>query len=493
MRRLSLTLGAVVLFLAAEFPLPSQYPPGGYPPGGYPPGRYPGGGLPPIPRRSKQKKTTNKGKENPEPLQSVTGLLRQLDEKLVIVEAQDTRILSLKRSANTKFSKNGEEIKPDVLKPGDHLLIEATQDEDGYLSAVNVILQKEGTVQERAAASAPVEMPSRTSESDDDRPVLRRKDSPPESVTESRDPAPQASVPPPAARQEPIDESDPGPPHLKRGKPAPRKNSRPQEVAAKSPPASVREPIATAPPETRPTLEPVSETVAASDPKINKARAAVADFTESLPNYVCQEQMARFVNTSHIVDWRPIDVVSAEVVYENGRERYRNLAINGKPANKRMEELKGAWSTGEFGTVLVDLFSPATAADFRYRREARSAGRNAYVYDFDVERENSHWHVEVPSQSVFPAYRGSVWIEKETGRILRIEMQAYRLPVEFPLDRVESATDYEYIRIGDRPFLLPVHAETLTCPRGTNSCSRNTIDFRNYHKYAGEATITFEK
>jgi hypothetical protein len=60
------------------------------------------------------------------------------------------------------------------------------------------------------------------------------------------------------------------------------------------------------------------------------------------------------------------------------------------------------------------------------------------------------------------------------------------------LDRVESATDYEYIRLGDtQQYLLPVHAETLSCQRSSNFCAKNVIDFRNYHKYAGESNIQF--
>jgi len=73
-------------------------------------------------------------------------------------------------------------------------------------------------------------------------------------------------------------------------------------------------------------------------------------------------------------------------------------------------------------------------------------------------------------------------------------MQARNVPTEFPMDTVESAADYEYVRIGGtQQFLLPVHSETLSCQRGTNLCSRNVIDFRNYKKYAGEASITFDK
>jgi hypothetical protein len=43
-----------------------------------------------------------------------------------------------------------------------------------------------------------------------------------------------------------------------------------------------------------------------------------------------------------------------------------------------------------------------------------------------------------------------------------------------------------------KQYLLPVHSETLTCQRGTNVCSRNVIDFLNYRKYAGEASVTYE-
>ena len=143
------------------------------------------------------------------------------------------------------------------------------------------------------------------------------------------------------------------------------------------------------------------------DPFIEKARDVAESFSETLPNYICQQFTARFINTSHITSWQAQDVVSAEVIYENGRESYRNLAINGKAVKKGMEELSGAWSTGEFGTLLRDLFSPSTAAEFHLRRDSATiAGMAAAIYDYQVKRENSHWRVQAPSQSVFPAYKG---------------------------------------------------------------------------------------
>jgi hypothetical protein len=190
--------------------------------------------------------------------------------------------------------------------------------------------------------------------------------------------------------------------------------------------------------------------------------------------------------------WQAMDIVTAEVVYEKGKEDYRNVTVGGKPAKKSMEEIGGAWSTGEFGTVLINLFNPGTAAQFHYRKDSRVAGINAKEYGFEVAHENSHWTVRYGSQSYVPAFSGSVWIDPATSRVLRIEMEARSFPDQFETDHVESSTDYEYIRLGGAPqYLLPVHSETLSCQRGTNNCARNTIDFRNYHKFEGQSTITF--
>ncbi len=231
------------------------------------------------------------------------------------------------------------------------------------------------------------------------------------------------------------------------------------------------------------------------DPIIAKAADAAPRSLLGNAAQLCVRQQftARFVSTTHDISWQAQDIVSTDVVYENGRESYRNLKINDKPIKKGQEQETGAWSTGEFGTLLRDIFSPATAADFHFRKDSTVAGKSAGLYDFKVEHQNSHWHVQVASQSVFPAYKGSVWIDKNNGRVLRIEMQARTIPSEFPLDTVETVADYEYVRIGGtQEFLLPVHSESLSCQRGSNYCTRNAIDFRNYRKYSGEAVITFD-
>jgi hypothetical protein len=450
--------------------------PTGYP-GGYP-GRYPGAGsgIPiPVPGR---KSKTNKNADSTQPMPNFRGTLKRLDDKVISIELGDYRVLDFKRTAKTKFFQDGKEVKPDGFHSGDQVSVEGPEDQTGTLIAVNVYWEKP------AAANTPS---TAQNGKDQDRGVVDAW-----AIDSTAPPAGQVSSASPAGRVPAQNPDDPGPPKLKRGAVADPS----REHASEPNPSNSednRRPEELAHPQT---AEPGQERAVVSpmrplDPLIRRAADTALDFTATLPSYTCEEVVTRYESHTKPVNWKPVDVMTMNVVYNNGKEEYHNIAVNGK-RKESFEETGGAWSTGEFGTVLVDLFSPLTAADFVFRRNSRIAGIEAKVYDFAVKRENSYWQIHVGPQSYQPAYQGAVWIDPASARVLRIEMQAAGFPEGFPADQVESATDYQYVRLGDaRQYLLPVHAETLSCQRGTNFCSRNVIDFRHYHKYASESTVTY--
>jgi hypothetical protein len=224
-----------------------------------------------------------------------------------------------------------------------------------------------------------------------------------------------------------------------------------------------------------------------SAPLIERAREAAFEFSQNLPNFICKEVMARYSQRGR--DETPQDVVSAEIIYDHAKETYRNVKIDDRPTDKNLEEINGSWSTGEFATTLLSLFDPATNARFRPGGATTISGFAAQVYDFDVPRANSRWTIHAESQTLVPAYKGSVWVDPSTTRVLRIEMQARNIPDDFPMNTIESAVDYSYIMIGGKSYLLPVHAESLGCPRAAGSCSHNIIDFRNYHEFRVDVKI----
>jgi hypothetical protein len=374
------------------------------------------------------------------------------------LEAEDTRFLIIQFSSAVP--------KPAGLRDGDGLDVTANMDADGMFHLVSMKPNKEiaDTINE-ADSIGPGPGPA----------AEEGRTGPPPTILARPDAAP--------------DPDDSGPPKLKHGKPVERASAAIPASTSDDAPSTTAGSSSGRLSRANPVVPPGNPHMAL----IEQAREAAATFLEGLPNYVCQEQTTRYVSETRQPNWSVVDIVSAEVVYDDHQESYRNLQINGKPTKKAPEE-SGAWSTGEFGTILGNLFAPQTATEFKYVQEDTVAHRAASVFDFKVKRVRSNWKIWVPGQYVVPEYKGSVWIDKKTAEVLRIEMQAKEIPEAFPEITVETAVDYDSINLGTpEKFLLPVHGEALSCWRNSNECQRNVIEFRNYHKFTGESVIKFDQ
>jgi hypothetical protein len=229
------------------------------------------------------------------------------------------------------------------------------------------------------------------------------------------------------------------------------------------------------------------------DPIIEQARDAAFTFSETLPNYVVKQLTNRYASETASrgrTSWTPLDIVTTDLVYEDGKERYTNVMVNGKPT--KYIEQTGSWSEGEFASMLQAILAPQTNADFRNQRPVTIVNRPAYKYDYTVEQPRSTWTLHADGQTYAPSYTGSIWVDKQTYRVLRIEIAARNLPRNFPLDSAESSIDYDFVMIGDKKVLLPADADSLSCVRGTSDCTKNHTEFHNYRKYGADSSITFD-
>jgi hypothetical protein len=228
------------------------------------------------------------------------------------------------------------------------------------------------------------------------------------------------------------------------------------------------------------------------DAIINAARSAASSFSKNLPDFLVQQATTRYTGSRYVDDWRTLDVVTADVASVNGREDYRNIKVNGRPTDR--PEDTGSWSTGEFQITLDDVLSLRTAAVFKPDGSDRIENRNAWVFDLKVDQAHSHWKLIAQSgQEYYPAYRGTIWIDKDSRRVLRIEQQALNIPRDFAYDKAESTLEYGFVNIDGRSYLLPVQSDNMACLSGNPNCSRNVIDFRNYRKFSADSSVTFDK
>lgn len=419
----------------------------------------------PFPHRHK-----SSSQQSSEPPLEAQGIVRSINGKSLVVESADGRTFTLALNEQTAFSRNGSSISASTILPGATVHFEALVDKDENLNAQKVELLKD------PPKDLPQMVPAPAAPSDE-------KDEP------------RATI-----RNTPVDA--PNRPKLHYGA------KREQSASADSENADVASgTVVTRSADGHPiykdgdiTVEPDASPesrAAAAAPTapelISHAREWVATFTDSLPDYICHQQTTRYMEQSKEQGWQALDVVTAEVVYEKGKESYRNITVGGKKTTKSMDDIGGATSTGEFASTLRSLFAPQSMAHFRFAETAHSGQHDMAVFDFKVDLQRSGWQIRVGGQTLRPAYSGSVWIEKGTARIRRVEMQADHIPADFPLDTVEAAVDYEQIPLGERSFYLPVHAENLACQRGSSICTKNTIDFRNYHKFTGNSTIQYNQ
>jgi hypothetical protein len=199
------------------------------------------------------------------------------------------------------------------------------------------------------------------------------------------------------------------------------------------------------------------------------------------------------VSFSRPAAWQAMDVVSAEVAYVNGKEEYRSISINGRPANRDPEKT-GSWSTGEFATTLQDILSPITGGAFTRRGEQSIGNRTVLVYDLLVPQSRSHWRIIGPEGKAYsPAYKGTIWIDRETSHVLKVEQHSISLPPECAWENASWIVEYDAVRIESGSHMLPVRAENSMCARESTQCSRNEIVFRNYRRFAAESDIKYDK
>jgi len=228
---------------------------------------------------------------------------------------------------------------------------------------------------------------------------------------------------------------------------------------------------------------------------IEKARLEALRYTSALPDFICTELIHRYQDPRGNSRWQRIDVLTVKLAFFEHHEDYKLLEINGKPTLLDFLNTGGPISKGEFGSLLLQLFHPVSAAQFRLKGFTTRHKRRSAVYSFRVDQAHTRFHItfgdvsEGPNHILAP-YHGEVTVELETGRILHITQHA-ELPTGFPIRESSAFVEYDLAEVGGIRYLLPLHAETTMAAGKLKTW--NVADFKEYRKFQTEATITFDK
>lgn len=223
---------------------------------------------------------------------------------------------------------------------------------------------------------------------------------------------------------------------------------------------------------------------------ISKLCTFALTYRSKLPDFIAQQ-----TTTSHGA--RSTIVIKSQVTYRQGLEQYSQITVNGKalPPDTPLPTNVHLITSGEFGPLLINLFEVPDSTEFKFVKTDALDSSPVSVFDFHLPKDkNSFWAIRAPrGETLKPEFRGRLWLDSETGRIVREEVEPVVNENTTWIHSVKLDADYAMTRVGDLgTFLLPTKSESKMClggPQYLVSCTTNVVVFHDYRKFIATSRI----
>jgi len=231
---------------------------------------------------------------------------------------------------------------------------------------------------------------------------------------------------------------------------------------------------------------------------LDRMRDYAMNYTLGLPNFICVQVTRRYVQplTGRYKDSEhSAGDILAKVSYNQGQEHYNVFSVNGKYTETAIEHIGGgATSTGEFGSMMKEVFAPESEAEFAFDHWGKLRGRVLAAFRYSIDSAHTHYSIDYAAdehddQRIYTAYQGLVYADANTGEIAQIRFEAVNSPPSFPVRQATEILDYDMVDIGGQRYMCPMLARLWM--RTADAKTHNVIEFRDYRKFGAETSITY--
>ena len=256
-------------------------------------------------------------------------------------------------------------------------------------------------------------------------------------------------------------------------------------VLTAAPPAPVAPPVKVIPPPSE----------AAQRKLIEDTRAYGINYSKSLPNFICTQVTRRFADPTGLEFWQREDQIVAQLTFFEQKEEYKVKLVDNRIVDTTMDKLGGTTSTGEFGSMMQEIFAAKTETDFRWLRWATLSGKRAHVISYVVLVNKGDMSISAQGESggwqqTKAGYKGLIYVERDSGVVLRITQDAVDIEPGFPIQEAGRVLDYDLVDIAGSKHMLPTKFTTKL--RSGKLLTKNEVEFRSYRKYGTESSIVFD-
>lgn len=224
---------------------------------------------------------------------------------------------------------------------------------------------------------------------------------------------------------------------------------------------------------------------------LRRVQVANEDLYASLRSFVCDESVVRTRESLTRGKTRKVDTLTTRVSFENGQEQYTDVRQN-NIGRSSLSAVGGAWSEGEFGTLLRQTQQLLRTQQVRQENSGDSEGAAVAFLNFAVSQEDSPWILVVEGRSYKLPFRTEVAVERSSGHILSVKREATQIPRELCISGIEWAVNMGATDLAGSSWLLPIRGEYAVSYLESNRRERNEMTFGNYRRYGSEVALRFD-
>jgi hypothetical protein len=212
---------------------------------------------------------------------------------------------------------------------------------------------------------------------------------------------------------------------------------------------------------------------------IAETTAKALAYSKELPDFVCRQISRRNEDPKGLSQWKLLETISEEVSLIGGKEEYRMVAINGKKTEQARPS--GVFNISQFGDFLNWIFDPKAQAEISWSQWDSLRGHRVHVLGYRVKKENSQFVVSKGKGQQAPTgFFGVINVDAESGAILKLGVVATDIPSNFPVQGVAIELHYEFAKIGDHYYVVPLKAD-LHSKEG-KTLLWTEVEYRDYRK-----------
>ena len=204
-----------------------------------------------------------------------------------------------------------------------------------------------------------------------------------------------------------------------------------------------------------------------------------------MPNFIADETAVQYESDRGAGPpvWSKLDTIESEVVYVNGRMRRQNQRRDGHAADKLYK-----LANGGFGIEIKPLLDPSCPTTIEF--ESSAGGKTWFRF-------------RSPADACFVALgigQGTGHRVARTGRFLaddltrdliRYEEEGHSFPKGYSMQQRNEIVAFEYVKIVDASYLLPVSAE-FWWKYLSDKPRRTVITYKNYQHFEASTKIAFQ-